>query len=235
MIPNPLENKGINTRMFTHVGSPVELPTLKAVTSSNGKRVYTTPSGDYPSITTMLGHKEKPWLEDWKNMLGKDKAAKETKRCADRGTAVHELAEKYLNNDQGFTKGYDQLHVRGFNQLKFKLNNINNIRLQEAALYSDVLQIAGRVDCIGEYNGVLSVIDFKTSNNNKDREMIEDYFLQCTAYAIMWHEMTGEAIENVTILMSVEKGMVPLVFQDSIDKYVAPLLKRIDQYYKETA
>jgi len=91
--------------MFTHIGSPIELPKLSAITSPNGKRVYTTPDGNkYPSITTMLGHKEKPWLEDWKNMLGKDKAAKETKRCADRGTAVHELAEKYLDNKTGFKR-----------------------------------------------------------------------------------------------------------------------------------
>ncbi len=211
------------------------MPELKAVTSPSGKRVYTTPEGNkYPSITTMLGHKEKPWLKDWQNMLGKDKAAKETKRAADRGTAIHEMAEKYLNNEDGFTKGYDAQLVRGFNQLKFKLNNVNNIRIQEAALYSDTLKIAGRVDCVGEYDGVLSIIDFKTSTNNKDRGMIGDYFLQCTAYAIMWHEMTGESIEDITILMSVEKGMVPLVYQDKIDKYVAPLLKRIDEYYRET-
>jgi len=236
MISDTPSVEPINTRMFTHIGSPIEMPELKAVTAPGGKRVYHTPEGNiYPSITTMLGHKEKPWLTDWQQSLGQDKAKKETKRCADRGVAIHEMAEKYLNNETGFTKGYDQLHVRGFNQLKFKLNQINNIRLQEASLYSDRLKLAGRVDCIGEYDGVLNIIDFKTSNNNKSEQMIQDYFIQCTAYAIMWNHMTGEAVDRVTILMSVEKGMVPLIFQDSIDKYVSPLLQRIGQYYKETA
>ncbi len=219
--------------MFTHIGSPIEMPELKAVTAPGGKRVYHTPEGNiYPSITTMLGHKEKPWLTDWQNSLGLDKAKKETKRCADRGTAIHEMAEKYLNNESNFTKNYDQLHVRGFNQLKFKLNQINNIRLQEAALYSDRLKLAGRVDCIGEYDGVLSIIDFKTSNNNKSEQMIEEYFKHCTAYAIMWFHLTNEPIDHLVILMSVENGMVPLVFKEKIENWVAPLLRDINEFQK---
>lgn len=220
--------------MITHIKPSVAIPELKATTTNSG-RTYQIPSGEkYPSITTMLGHKEKPWLADWQNMLGANKAAKETKRCSDRGTAVHEMVEKFLNNEEDPTKGYSPDHIKGFNQLKFKLKNVDNIRTQEASLYSKQLRIAGRVDCVGEYNGKLSIIDFKTSNGIKDRDMIEDYFLQCTAYAIMWHELTNESITNITVLMCVERGMVPLVFEDTIDKYVEPLLTRIAQYYRET-
>jgi genome maintenance exonuclease 1 len=212
---------------------PPDLPDLKSTTLPSGIRHYTTPDGNvYPSITTVLGHKEKPWLKNWQQMLGPDKAKKEQQRCADRGTAIHEMAEKYLNNEQDFTKQYVQEHIRGFNQLKTRLNHIDNIRAQEIALWSDQLGVAGRVDCIAEYDGVLSVIDFKTSNNNKDRDMIEDYFLQTTAYAIMWHEQTGEPIEDLVILMTVERGMVPLIFKEKIDKYVKPLLQRINEYKK---
>ena len=164
---------------FTHTNVPqFEELDAKIV---NSLRWYTTPSGKkYPSVTSVLGHKEKPWLEDWRQSLGPQKADKETARCAERGEAVHELIEKYLNNESDFTRGYKAEYVTGFNQLKFYLNRINNIRTQESALYSDVLKVAGRVDCIGEYDGVLSIIDFKTSNNYKDRQMIEDYFKQIT-------------------------------------------------------
>lgn len=220
---------------FTH--KPVaNLPIVKVQNNPGGKRYYVTPDGDkYPSVTTMLGHQEKPWLEDWRQSLGVDKAAKETKRASDRGDAIHKLIEIYLDNKltSEVLRTYHQEYVSGFNQVKLRLNKVDNIRAQEIAIYSDVLQIAGRIDCIGEYDGVLSVIDFKTSTNMKYEGMINDYFLQTTAYAIMWGEITGEAIEDVVILMSVEKGMAPLVFKEKIDKYVKPLLKRIDQYYRD--
>jgi len=219
--------------MFIHVENTVQIPEPKVEQSATGKRFYITPEGNkYPSITTVLGQKEKPYLKEWRNMLGDKKAKKETERCAARGTAVHELIEHYINNEQDFTRGYKPEYVQGFNQLKPYLNHINNIRCQEVALWSDQLGVAGRVDCIGEYDGVLSIIDFKTSNNNKSRENIEDYFLQCTAYAIMWHELTGEPIEDITILMTVERGLVPLVFKEKINKYVKPLLLRIKEYQR---
>ena len=222
--------------MFTHLDIP-PLPVVTDEMTAGGKRFYVTPEGNkYPSVTTMLGQKEKPWLEDWRKSLGKKAADKETKRCSDRGTAIHELAEKYLNNEPypEFTKGYKQEYIGGFNKFKFELNHVDNIRLQEAALYSDTLGLAGRVDCVAEYKGTLCIVDFKTSNNNKTEDMIFDYYLQTTAYAIMWHEMTGEAIEDITIIMSVEKGIVPLVFKAKIDKYVKPLLQRIREYREAT-
>jgi genome maintenance exonuclease 1 len=219
--------------MFNHLPRP-NLPTLEAETLKSGVRHYKTPTGNiYPSVTTMLSYKDKPWLTEWRESMGAERADKEMKRAAKRGTKVHEIIEKYLNNESDPTNGYDPQYIKRFNQLKLFLDKVDNIHIQEAALYSDILRIAGRVDCVGEYDGKLSIIDFKTSNNNKDREMVHDYFLQTTAYAIMYYEMTGIPIDNVTILITVERGMVPMVYRDQIDKYVSPLLKRIDEYYDE--
>lgn len=219
--------------MFNHL-EPIDIPEAVDTTLSSGKRFYETPEGNkYPSITTILGAKEKPWLKEWQKMLGASAAAKETKRCSDRGTAIHEMAERYLNNEDRseFRGQYDAQHVAGFNQLKPRLNHISNIRGQELPLFSDDLKVAGRVDCIGDYDKVPSIIDFKTSNNDKDRSMIEDYFLQCTGYSLMWHELTGEKIDNIVIIMAVERGMVPLVFQEKTDKYIQPLVERVVQYH----
>lgn len=217
--------------MFTH--KQVQIPLIKDITLPDGRRYYITPDGEkYPSVTTVLGANEKPWLIQWQAALGKDKAKKETKRCADRGTIIHKLAEAYLDNKTVNTKKFLPVHIADFNKLKLHLNKINNIRSQEVALYSDQLKIAGRVDCVAEYNGTLSIVDFKTSTNNKTEQMIEDYFLQCTAYAIMWHELTNESIDNIVVLISVEKGVFPLVFVKSIDKYISPLLKRIHEYHR---
>lgn len=218
--------------MFTHTNTitPLELDAQIV----KGQRWYTTPQGiKYASVTTILSDGPKPWLEEWRNSLGHSRADKETKRCADRGTIVHLLAEKYLNNEENFTKGETVENVKLFNQIKIPLNKIDNIRAQEVALYSDTLRMAGRVDVVGEYEKTLSIIDFKTSNNNKDAQMVEDYFLQCTAYAIMYYEMYGEPIEDIVVIIAVEKGMMPMVYKRKIDDYVAPLLKRINTFYEK--
>lgn len=235
--PLTQEIKEINRPMknFTHVSKP-DLPVLKVVTLPNGKRHYTTPEGlKYPSVTTVLGAQDKPWLTDWRNSMGKEKADAETKRAGERGDAVHKLAEIYLNNQltSEITKPYKPELVNWFNKVKLNLNKVDNIRIQEAALYSDVLRVAGRVDCIGEYEGVLSIIDFKTSTNAKVKAMVYDYYLQTTAYALMWEEMTGEHIDDIVIIMSVEKGMGPLIFKEKVHKYISPLMKRINKYYED--
>lgn len=220
---------------FTHLPKP-NIPKIKTISHPTGKRYYITPEGNqYPSITTILGDQEKPWLTDWRNSLGPEKADKEMKRASERGDAVHKLAEIYLNNalTSEITKQHKSELVNWFNKVKLNLNKIDNIRSQETALYSDVLKVAGRVDCIGEYEGTLSIIDFKTSTNSKVKEMIGDYYLQTAAYALMWEEMTGEHIDDIVIIMSVEKGMVPLIFKEKVHKYISPLMKRIRQYYKD--
>jgi genome maintenance exonuclease 1 len=109
---------------------------------------------------------------------------------------------------------------------------INNILGQEVALYSDQLKIAGRCDVIAEYQGVLSVIDFKTSTNSKDVALIEDYFLQCTAYALMFLEMFDINIDQIVVMIAVEKG-IPLIYKRNIDDYISPLFKRIKQYHSK--
>lgn len=215
--------------MFTHSNN-FQAIQMNSVDTPTG-RFYTTPTGDkYASITTILGDKEKPGLISWKQSLGDVAAKKEMNRAADRGTAVHLMIEKYLNNDPTPTTNQRLEHIVEFKSLKLILNNISDIIIQEAALYSDTLQVAGRVDCIGLYNGKLCIIDFKTSTNSKNRDIIQDYFLQTTAYAIMFEELYNIVIEDVIILMSVEKG-VPLVFKGKVDDYIHPLIKRINTFY----
>lgn len=215
--------------MFTHQ-SKIQLREIKVVNSSRG-RFYVTPEGNkYPSITTLLGAKEKPWLNEWRSSLGEDKADKETKRTAARGDAVHLMAERYLNNNPDPTKDQHYEHIPEFNSVKHRLNKINNILVQETPLYSDTLKVAGRVDCIAEYDGVLSVVDFKTSTNSKNEGMIQDYFLQTTAYALMFHELYDVQIDQLVIIMSVEKG-IPMVFKKRVEDYIAPLCERINSFY----
>ena len=214
---------------FTHLPTPFNEIPAKII---NGQRIYATPVGNFPSITTILGAvADKSWLDGWKMSLGADKAATETKRCAERGTNVHLLAERYLNNDPDYAAGFRLDDQKLFNQIKISLNKINNIHAQEIPMYSDLLQVAGRCDCIGEYEGVLSIIDFKTSNGNKDQQIIEDYFLQCTAYSIMYEEMFGITIDQIVVIIAVEKGMMGQVFKRDRSEYIGKLIKKAKAYY----
>jgi len=214
--------------MFKHIVAP-KITKIKRKVIHN-KRFYVTPEGkEYMSITTNLGMIEKPWLEEWRQSLGKEKADKETQRCAERGTAIHEMAERYLKNEKDFTKDHLPEHIKGFNQLKMRLKSINNIKAQEVSLWSDTLETAGAVDCIAEYDDVPSIIDFKTSNNTKTKDMVFDYFLQLTAYSLMWYERTGELIEDIVIVMYVERNAFPIIYKEKIHKYIKPLSKRLKE------
>ena len=203
----------------------------------NGQRWYTTPTGlEYPSVTTVLGATEsKDWLNKWKEALGAKKAQTETERCAERGTAVHDMAEHFLRNEDfdTFTSSHKREHIKLFNQLKLRLKRIDNIRALEIPLYSDTLKIAGRVDCIAEYDGTLAIIDFKTSNNNKDTGMIQNYFKQCAAYAVMYEELFGVTINTIVILMAVEKGMMPLLFVERVRDHIPALIDAVDTFHSK--
>lgn len=217
---------------FTHCNQPTyeEIP---AATKKSG-RWYTIREGvKYPSVTTVLGHAPKPWLEEWRKSMGKEKADIETDRCAVRGEAVHLIAERYLQNDPAHKKEHFIENIKLFNQIRPFLHRINNIRAQEIPMYSDALRIAGRVDVVGEYEGKLSVIDFKTSNSNKNVDMVQDYFLQSTAYAIMYYEMFNIPIDDIVIIIAVERGMAPMVYKRTIFDYVDALDERINTFYDD--
>lgn len=208
----------------------IEPVQLKSADTPKG-RFYTTPSGvKYPSITTVLGYGDKQWLVDWRNSLGFEKADKEMKRAADRGTAVHLMLERHLLNDPNPTEGQHTDHINEFNSLKLFVKKINNIYAQEVALYSDTMKVAGRVDCIAEFNGKLAVIDFKTSSRDKRSDMIPNYYQQAAFYALAFQEMYDIQIEDIVIIMSVEKGL-PLVFHEKVDNWIEPLIEKISFFH----
>ena len=194
----------------------------------DGNRYYVTPDGNsYPSITTILAQQENLGLEAWKEKVGEKEAKRISNESARIGTSVHQMAEFYLSNYIIKLKDEDKKIVDTFNRLRFLLGNINNIVGNEIALYSDLLRVAGTADCIAEYNGVPSVIDFKTSRKPKKEEWIDDYYMQTFAYKLMFEEMTGIEIKQVVILVACIDQFEVQVFKkpakDS-DKYLTKLV-----------
>ena len=217
-------------KSFSHTPSTKTLPEIHTETI-NGKRFYVTPEGKkYPSITTVLSGRSKEGINRWRKSVGDDVANQIMRTAAKRGTAVHQLVEDYLNNEE--LSNQDVLPLALFSILKPELDDINNIALQEGGLYSDKWGIAGRVDCIAEYKGKLSVIDFKTSTKEKKEEWVENYFIQGSAYCEMYEERYGASINQVVILIVTEDGAVQSFIKNKKD--YLPLLKpAIEEFNKD--
>ena len=198
---------------FNHV--PVKLPELETITIDR-KRFYVTPQGKYyPSITTVLSIRRKEGLMEWRKNVGDKVANYVAAKAATRGIKVHHMCEDYLNNmsldypDKWKKHEKDFLPLCLFNQLRDKaLENISDIYAQECGLYSDKYKVAGRVDCIAKYKGVLSIIDFKTSTRERSDAWNENYYIQGSAYAEMFTELTGIDVNQVVILVVTEDGTV---------------------------
>ncbi len=214
---------------FTHLDPP-ELTELETETV-NGKRFYVTPDGKkYPSVTTVSGFASAKSIAAWRRRVGNEQANKISTQAAGRGTAVHKLCEDYLNNDPDYTKKQMPVNIESFNTIKPILDtHINNIRMQEVPLYSHYLEVGGRVDCIAEWDGKLSVIDFKTSRKIKKKEWISGYFMQCSAYAVMYEELTKLPISQIVIIISVD-GEEPQVFIERRDNYIHDFIKLRKDY-----
>ena len=207
---------------FNHV--PVKLPELKTTTIDR-KRFYITPKQKYyPSITTVLSIRNKKGLMEWRKRVGDEVANYVSGKAASRGTKVHHMCEDYLNNmerdfpDKWEKHKSDFLPWCLFGQLKNKvLDNINDIYGQECGLYSDKYKVAGRVDCIAKYNGILSIIDFKTSTKERSDSWNENYYIQCSAYAEMFTELTEIDISQIVVLVVTEDGVVQEFIKDKND------------------
>ena len=224
-------------KYYTH--KPVELKKLTTQTI-NFKRFYETPDGDlYPSITTVLSTRNKKGLFEWRKKVGDEVANYVARTSANRGTAVHHMCEDYLNNypmdwpDKWKEHEKKFLPYCLFKQLeKTVLEKIDNIRSQECSLYSHKYRVAGRVDCIAEYDGKLSIIDFKTSTKERTDEYNENYYIQASAYAEMFEEQTGTPIEQIVILVVTEDGVVQEFVKNKYD-YIPLLVESIDNFTKD--
>jgi len=218
------------TRHFNHVPIP-ELPNLVR-TTINGKRHYSTPSGELISITSLLSTNTPDSILKWRENVGDDVANYVMRAAANRGTKVHKLVELTLSNIEtyGEISEFGVLPVGLFNLMAAELEKIDNIRVLEQPLYSVELGVAGTVDAIAEYNSSLACLDFKTASRIRTKEDITNYFLQCTFYSKAWEEMTGEKIEKIVIIMASEDGHSE-VFEENPSNYVKQLESMVQEYH----
>jgi len=213
---------------FTHLLHP-EIPKIKEV-NINGVRHYDTPDGTLISITSLLKNFTPQGILDWRKAVGAEKANEVMRAAGARGSKVHKIIESCLSNkpENDLVGNYGELASRLFGQMVPALYKIDRIRTLEQALYSTRLGIAGRVDCIAEFDGKISTIDFKTSTRKRD-EINENYPVQATFYSIAWEERTGEKIDQIVILTTTETGELD-VYTDDPSKHVERLEEMVNEY-----
>jgi len=213
---------------FTHILHP-EITKIKQI-NINGVRHYDTPDGALISITSLMKNFTPKGILEWRKNVGAEVANEVMKAATDRGSKVHKIIESCLSNkpENDLVGNYGELPARLFNQMIPALDKINMIRALEKGLYSTQLGIAGTVDCVAEYEGKLSIIDFKTARRKWD-EINETYLVQATFYSIAWEERTGEKVDQIAILTTTETGELH-IHKDDPSKYVNRLNQMIQEY-----
>ena len=200
----------------------VQLKELNTKSSDTG-RFYETPEGQsYPSVTTITGLLSKASILAWRQRVGDSKADAITKAATTRGNKVHKMAEMYLRNEMASQINLFEDPMPHIENMFFQLtelldNSIGIINAIEAPLYSDQLKVGGRVDVIAEWDGELAGIDFKTSSKPKKESWIDGYFMQSSAYALMFEELTGIKINKIVIAIAVENNRSQVFIKDSTE------------------
>jgi len=213
---------------FTHLLHP-EIPKIKQI-NINGVRYYDTPDGTLISITSLLKNFTPEGILEWRKAVGEDVANEVMRAAADRGSKVHKIIENCLSNkpENDLVGNYGELAARMFSQMIPALDKIDRIRTLEKGLYSTRFGIAGRVDCIAEYDKELTVIDFKTSTRKRD-ERNETHLVQASFYSLAWEERTGEKVNQIAILTTTEDGELD-VYRDDPSNHVDRLEEMIEEY-----
>jgi genome maintenance exonuclease 1 len=207
-----------------------KLDIVKSITLETG-RTYHHPNGKtYPSVTTVMSHVAKDGIDKWKERVGEQDARKVMVQASRKGTLLHDTCERYILNEEDYLGNNDVITNLSFKYIKKILDeNVDDVYVIEKSLYSDYLGVAGKTDLIAKYNGKKSIIDYKTSRKEKKKEHITTYFMQATAYSIMFEELTGIPITDLTIIMTFNDGGGN-VFQEKRDNYVEQLIEAIKNY-----
>ena len=215
---------------FIHEKIDMGYETLDRTDSPDGRRYLTLDGNAYPSVTTILSILSEESIAKWRKRVGEEEANKISSRAATRGTAVHDIVEKYINNDPNYRGDHLPHVVQSLENLKPLINkHVTKVYATECPLYSDHLQLAGTCDAIVEWDGVPTIVDWKTSRRPKKKANISNYFMQLAAYAVMWEERTGMPCNATRIVMDVD-DLHPVMYKESRDAHIEEFIKWRDEY-----
>ena len=221
------------TKLKTNLLELTDLENIQLKTVNHeGKRYYLGEDDmKYPSVTTVVGLQSREHIKLWRKRVGEEKANQIGTQAANRGTAVHNIIEKYINNED--TSDFMPHIQQSLQNLKPLIDkHVTKVFATECPLYSDHLQLAGTCDAIVEWDGIPTIVDWKTSRRPKKKANISNYFMQLSAYAVMWEERTGMACSNTRIVMDVD-NFHPVMYKETRDDWIDKMIYWRDEYNKE--
>ena len=214
---------------FIHEKIDMGYETLDRTDAPDGRRYLTLEGKSYPSVTTVLSLVNRDSIAAWRKRVGEEKANQIGTQAANRGTAVHNIIEKYINNED--TSDFMPHVKQSLQNLKPLIDkHVTKVFATECPLYSDHLQLAGTCDAIVEWDGIPTIVDWKTSRRPKKKVDIPNYFMQLSAYAVMWEELTGIPCNNTRIVMDVD-DFHPVMYKETRDDWINEMIKWRDIYY----
>jgi genome maintenance exonuclease 1 len=199
---------------------------IKSV-EKKGMRVYSTPDGEFYSVTTVTGWEKRNFFAKWRRD-NQDESA----RVCKRGTNLHSICEKYILNQELNLNEIEENERNLFELLLPEINKIEEVYALETMLWGNITGLAGRVDCIAKYKGEVCIIDFKGSTKPKYKDDIDNYFLQATAYTLLWQERTKQKINKIVIMIANEKGSIQ-VFEENPMNYISKLVDCIKKFKQD--
>ena len=213
---------------FIHEKIDLGYEKLDRVDSHDGRRYITAAGNAYPSVTAITSLVNEGAIQEWRNRVGEEKANAISLKASTRGTQVHSIIEKYINNED--TSDFLPHIKQSLENLKPLIDkHVTKVFGTEVALYSDHLQVAGTCDAIVEWDVIPTIVDWKTSRRPMKKANIGNYFMQLAAYAVMWEERTGMACNATRIVMDVD-DFHPVMYKETRDAHIEEFIKWRDEY-----
>ena len=205
-----------------------------------GKRHYAIKKEKLPSVTAILsatqGGDKTASLQAWRDRVGEDEATKIVEEAAARGTAMHKILERYVD-ESGYldlTQVGQQAHNMAIRVIEQGLCNVSEYYGIECTLHYPGLY-GGQTDMVGVHKGKDAIIDFKQTNKPKRREWIEDYCIQLAAYAMAHNYMHRTSIQKGVIMMCSKDNYYQefIIEGEEFKKYQYKWLRKVSDYYEQ--
>ena len=196
-------------------------------------RFYKTPQGKvYPSSTTIVHLLNKKAIEQWEASIGKQQAEQIKQKAAENGSRWHKLMEDTLEYGKQTLSYVDKFYRAYAKIYKEIFPRIGHVYAVERRMYSDELEVAGTADLIAEYDGVCSIVDWKTTSRYKSANDVTSYWCQLASYVVMAKERLDLDVKQIVLVFNDNDVSIYTLKDSRVDMWIENF-KKLRLKYKQ--